>query len=330
MSVFSRRSGFTLIELLVVIGIIGILSGVMLTTFGGATDSAMASRCMTNMRNLAMAAHNYAMKEAYFPNAGSYVYRTENGVQEHKGWISWIHPGFKTPFVEDSRGRYPRHSSATTAWRPILGYEQGDASGQAKSSYAITNGALWAHSGMSFDSYVCPLHQKACRPYKIVPMWSYVMNSYFGCSTPSYAIRGWVRRSFSGLSSTESEIPLGADRVLLFAEVPFWKIEKTKGNIQNSITKSDLLGDTAAFDCTLRYNDKSGDTTEAIGFNHKSGKRYVAHVAFADGHVAALSLPPDMDEGRVKELTTWLCQGDEVSFNGTRYERVNKADTKTR
>ena len=325
-----RRSGFTLLELLVVIGIIGILSGVMLTTFGGASESAQAARCMTNMRNLATAAHSCAMSDGYFPAAGSFAYRATNGIHERIGWISWIHPGFKTPYVSDKNGKYPRNSPATTAWRPILGYEQGNASSQARCYYAITNGSLWAHA-KSFDSYVCPMHQKACKEGKIVPMWSYVMNSYFVCPNASYAVRGWGGRSFSGLTSnTSNHVPLGPEKVLLFAEVPFAKIPPSKGGVQNNISKADLLHDTASFDCTLRYNDSTGDTAESIGFNHKHGKRYVAHVAFADGHVAQLSLSPNVSQSQVKELTTWLCQGDEVTFDGRDYTRVSKADQKTK
>ncbi len=326
----SRRcSGFTLIELLVVIGIIAILSGVMLTTFRGASDSAQAARCMTNMRNLAVAAHNSAMNSGYFPAAGSFAYRAENGIHERIGWISWIHPGFKTPFREDRNGHFPRQSSATTSWRPVLAYEQGNASSQARCYYAITNGSLWAYA-KSFDSYVCPMHQKACKKHKITPMWSYVMNAYFICPNSSYAVRGWGGRSFSGLTSTKSSNTLGPDKVLLFAEVPFEKIDGKMGQVQNNISKNDLLQDSESFDCTLRYNDGSGDTPESIGFNHKSGKRYVGHVAFADGHVAQFSLSPNISDSDVKDLTTWLCQGDEVSFNGTQYERVSKADSKTK
>lgn len=325
------RSGFSLIELLVVIGIIGILSGVMLTTFSGASESAQASRCLTNMRNLSTAVHSCAMIDGYFPVSGSYAYRSDNGAVEKIGWISWVHPGFETPFRQDKRGHYPRQSPATTSWRPVLGYEQGDVSGQQRCSYAITNGTLWAHSGKSFASYVCPMHQKACNKYKIVPMWSYVMNSYFGCPNASFAIRGWVGRSFSGLvSSAGSSVPLGADKVLLFAEVPFATIPKDKGAVQNTISKNDLLTDSAACDCTLRYNDNSGVTVESIGFNHKSGKRYVAHVAFADGHVAQLALPSGMGESQVKELTTWLCQGDEIAFDGRNYTRISQADQKSK
>ena len=324
-----RSSGFTLLELLVVIGIIGILSGVMLTTFGGASDSAQAARCMTNMRNLAAAAHSCAMSDGYFPAAGSYAYRATNGIHERLGWISWIHPGFKTPYVSDKQGRYPRQSPATTAWRPVLGYEQGNASSEARCYYAITNGTLWAHA-KSFDSYVCPMHQKVCKSNKIVPMWSYVMNSYFICPNAAYGIRGWGGRSFSGLTSAKSHNPLGPDKVLLFAEVPFESIPVSKGQVQNSISGSDLLQDSSLFDCVLRYDDGSSETAESIGFNHKHGKRYVAHVAFADGHVAQLTLSPNTSQSRVKELTTWLCQGDEISFDGRDYTRVSKADQKTK
>ena len=46
------RKAFTLVELLIVVGIIGILGGVMLATFSGSTESAMATKCLNNMRSL--------------------------------------------------------------------------------------------------------------------------------------------------------------------------------------------------------------------------------------------------------------------------------------
>ena len=46
------RKGFTLVESLIVIVIIGILAGAMMLTTGGATDSAKASRIISELRNL--------------------------------------------------------------------------------------------------------------------------------------------------------------------------------------------------------------------------------------------------------------------------------------
>ena len=108
-SVRRRRTGFTLIELLVVIGIIGILSGVMLGVFGGASESAKAAKCMNNMRNLAVACHNYASANSgAYPAAGSYEYFGTKYVYERRGWISWVH----APKVYDSA----RNHVASPSW----------------------------------------------------------------------------------------------------------------------------------------------------------------------------------------------------------------------
>ena len=61
MSVFrSRWNGFTLVELLVVIAIIGILIALLLPAIQSARESARKNSCQNNMRQIGIAAHNYA------------------------------------------------------------------------------------------------------------------------------------------------------------------------------------------------------------------------------------------------------------------------------
>ncbi len=64
-----RPRGFTLIELLVVIAIIAVLIALLLPAVQAAREAARRSQCRNNLKQIALAAHNYHDVSNTFPPA---------------------------------------------------------------------------------------------------------------------------------------------------------------------------------------------------------------------------------------------------------------------
>jgi prepilin-type N-terminal cleavage/methylation domain-containing protein/prepilin-type processing-associated H-X9-DG protein len=64
-----RRDGFTLVELLVVIAIIAILMALLVPAVQKVREASSAAKCLNNLRQLAIATHNYEGVKRHFPSA---------------------------------------------------------------------------------------------------------------------------------------------------------------------------------------------------------------------------------------------------------------------
>ena len=111
--------------------------------------------------------------------------------------------------------------------------------------------------------------------------------------------------------------------MLLFGEIPFLKKrgpgEWFPGINENG--KTDPTGNEET-DAVIQFEN------ENIGANHKSAKHWVAHVVFADGHTEKLRVSGQggkvMSGSELRQLTEWLCEGEDISFNGQAYEKLTE------
>jgi len=247
-------------------------------------------KCKANLKSLAQAVSSCTVNsndDAVMPTAGSFEwttvdqYRAKVYYHSSGAWVSWT-PGGNWPYVSEKS----EYSSMTAS----IFYDKSRADSNSKAAYSITNGVLWAAMGKDANVYICDTHKKVLeRQTGGRVRRSYVMNRYFGYddrNTPA-PYRRWLHVDSVAQSGT-------AAIRLMFAELP-GQLGKT---IDTSSTKADSVLDPV--------------DNEYPGFNHKIGKKWIAHVAFADGHVDGLVQPMGENTTDLKDLTEHLCNGEEI------------------
>ena len=208
----SERRGFTLIELLVVIAIIAVLIGLLLPAVQKVREAARRAQCTNNLKQIALAAHNYEASNGTFPT-GARPSVTVGGVPT-MGTNVWVE---LLPYFEQDNL-----------------YRKWDFARQPQQRRGRNRGATQAqvikHPALPFGPAAGPRVGTHGRRNYPVPPWSfgfYGMSSYGGNAGKRSVLTGGLpdlpRLSKDGIIFVGSNVRLaditdGSSNTLLFGE----------------------------------------------------------------------------------------------------------------
>lgn len=137
-----KNKGFTLVELLVVIAIIGILIGMLLPAVQAVREAARRTSCLNNVRQIALAMHNYQSAMSEFPAASLYPTLNPDGsaidtASSRNGWSAQVQI---LPYLEQG------NLNSTINFR--LGYKE--------HPLVDINGTTAQISQFRIPTYLCP------------------------------------------------------------------------------------------------------------------------------------------------------------------------------
>jgi prepilin-type N-terminal cleavage/methylation domain-containing protein len=167
-----QRTGFTLVELLVVIAIIGILVALLLPAVQSARESARRTHCYNNLKQIALAAHNFEQTNRKLPPYFG-VFPENGAAAVEGGWFVHLLPFIEQQAITDaiignggSLGQTRTLVSAATADYVASHYEY-PAGGHWESSGGGGDGS--SHQGHTWPHTTAPTQTWVGPPPVLVP-----------------------------------------------------------------------------------------------------------------------------------------------------------------
>src|SRR5262245_41928723 len=158
MSTFARiekRRGFTLLELLVVIAIIAVLIGLLLPAVQKVREAAARMTCSNNLKQIALATHNYHDTYQKFPTGGRLsVFVGDRPTMGTTLWIELL-PYFEQDNLQkkwddcDNRNNVAGGRNATTAQVIKVLLCPSDPLPDPVSEFTVTDRWSWGFYGLS-------------------------------------------------------------------------------------------------------------------------------------------------------------------------------------
>jgi prepilin-type N-terminal cleavage/methylation domain-containing protein/prepilin-type processing-associated H-X9-DG protein len=227
-----RNKGFTLIELLVVIAIIAILIALLLPAVQQAREAARRTQCKNNLKQLALACHNYESTYGLFPIGHQYVGDWDGNPGNAFGGTGFSWGGYVLPFIDGAT-----ISAQFDYDYPISGLGQ-----PTRNNHLV--------AGTPVSSYLCPsdIAPSTASFYTNQP-WGYeaALSSYAACAgafhnpfVPATAGASGQRRSNTGMFNRDigvkfRDVEDGTSNTVLIGEQTY-KIKNSGGGGGRELT----------------------------------------------------------------------------------------------